>query len=143
MIGLLSAVALLGMSVWILADWWFSPKQPRFRVRIASDPLARLRTMLIEADLEDWHARYVVLASLGLALACGAIVYQALGWLIPGAVATVAGALAPVLYVWHRRAERRTTRQEQLAVNVRKSWTLLGAGNRTGKRKSPKRAKSA
>ena len=82
MIGLLSAVALLGMSVWILADWWFSPKQPRFRVRIASDPLARLRTMLIEADLEDWHARYVVLASLGLALVCGAIVYQALGWLI-------------------------------------------------------------
>jgi integrase len=34
-------------------------------------------------------------------------------------------------------------RQEQLAVNVRKSWTVLAAGNQTGKRKSPKRAKSA
>jgi hypothetical protein len=34
-------------------------------------------------------------------------------------------------------------RQEQLAVNVRKSWTVLNAGNQTGKRKSPKRAKSA
>ena len=34
-------------------------------------------------------------------------------------------------------------RQEQLAVNVRKSWTVLDAGNQTGKRKSPKRAKSA
>jgi integrase/recombinase XerD len=34
-------------------------------------------------------------------------------------------------------------RQEQLAVNVRKSWTVLAAGDQTGKRKSPKRAKSA
>src|SRR5208283_1252187 len=34
-------------------------------------------------------------------------------------------------------------RQEQLAVNVRKSWNVLNAGNQTGKRKSPKRAKSA
>jgi integrase/recombinase XerD len=34
-------------------------------------------------------------------------------------------------------------RQEQLAVNVRKSWTVLHAGNQTGKRKSPKRARSA
>jgi integrase len=34
-------------------------------------------------------------------------------------------------------------RQEQLAVNVRKSWTVLTAGSQTAKRKSPKRAKSA
>jgi integrase/recombinase XerD len=34
-------------------------------------------------------------------------------------------------------------RQEQLAVNVRKSWTVVEAGNQTEKRKSPKRAKSA
>jgi integrase len=34
-------------------------------------------------------------------------------------------------------------RQEQLAVNVRKSWAVLDAGKKTGKRKLPKRAKSA
>jgi integrase/recombinase XerD len=34
-------------------------------------------------------------------------------------------------------------RQEQLAVNVRRSWTVLTAGNQIGKRKSPKRTKSA
>ena len=34
-------------------------------------------------------------------------------------------------------------RQEQLAANVRKSWTVLDVGKQTGKRKSPKRAKSA
>jgi hypothetical protein len=34
-------------------------------------------------------------------------------------------------------------RQEQLALNVRKSWIVLDAGIKTGKRKSPKRAKSA
>ncbi len=129
MIGLASAVALLGMSVWILADWWFAPRQPRFRVRIASSLWARLRTMLIEAELEDWHARYVVLASLGLALVCGTTVYQALGWLIPGAVATVAGASAPVLYVWHRRAERRTTRQEQLADALERARDELQTGS--------------
>jgi integrase/recombinase XerD len=34
-------------------------------------------------------------------------------------------------------------RQEQLAANVRKAWNVLETGNETGKRKSPKRAKSA
>ena len=34
-------------------------------------------------------------------------------------------------------------RQEQLAANVRKAWSVLDMGNEPGKRKSPKRAKSA
>jgi integrase/recombinase XerD len=34
-------------------------------------------------------------------------------------------------------------RQEQLAANVRKAWSVLDTGNKTAKRKSQKRAKSA
>ncbi len=34
-------------------------------------------------------------------------------------------------------------RQEQLAVNVRKAWSVLDTGNQTARRKSPKRVKSA
>lgn len=34
-------------------------------------------------------------------------------------------------------------RQEQLAANVRKAWNVLDAGNKTARRKSPKRVKSA
>ena len=34
-------------------------------------------------------------------------------------------------------------RQEQLAVNVRKAWSVLDTGNQTARRKSPKRAISA
>jgi integrase/recombinase XerD len=34
-------------------------------------------------------------------------------------------------------------RQEQLAVNVRKAWSVLDTGNQIARRKSPKRVKSA
>jgi integrase len=34
-------------------------------------------------------------------------------------------------------------RQEQLAVNVRKAWSVLETGNQTARRKSPKRVKTA
>jgi integrase/recombinase XerD len=34
-------------------------------------------------------------------------------------------------------------RQEQLAANVRKAWNVLDTGNKNGKRKSPRRVKSA
>lgn len=33
-------------------------------------------------------------------------------------------------------------RQEQLAANVRKAWNVLDTGNKTARRKSPKRVKS-
>jgi len=46
-------------------------------------------------------------------------------------------------YKFPRSGQWVKARQEQLAVNVRKSWTVLAAGNQTGKRKSPKRVKSA
>ena len=34
-------------------------------------------------------------------------------------------------------------RQEQLAANVRKAWNVLHTGNKTARRKPPKRVKSA
>lgn len=117
MIGLWAAVALFGGAVWLALDEVYvrrheapatfdARRQPRLR---------KLRRALAEADL-DISPRLLALAT-----ACGAVivfiaVYQAIGWLVPSLFAAVGVTAAPMVYVWWRRENRLTDKEEALIV---------------------------
>ncbi len=121
MIGLLAAAALLGLSLWLLADWWLvpaRPTRPRELMRMRkpfSNRLDALGQVLIEAELEHWRPGAVALASAGVGLVVGVAVFQILGWFVPALCWALGIGSLPYLYIWRRRDRLRTARQEQLA----------------------------
>jgi len=118
-IGLLAAAALLGLSLWLLADWWLVPLRPKRPRRPAhrpiSDRLDALGQVLVEAELEHLRPRVVVLTSLAMFLVVGVAVFQILGWVVPALCWALGIASLPFVYIWRRRDRLRTARQEQLA----------------------------
>lgn len=119
MIGLLTAWALLGLGLWLLADWWLIPSRPtpgpRPTATALSRRLAALGQLLVEAELEQWRPGTVVICSIGLGLLAGALAFQQLGWAVPSLCWAVGVGSVPLVYIWRKHERLRTARQEQLA----------------------------
>jgi tight adherence protein B len=114
-IGLWAAVALFGASVWLLLDEvYVRQRQPR-QQSAKRDRLRPLRIALAEADLEV-SPQMVVFASTASAVLVFVTVVQAMGWLVPGLFAAVVAAAAPGIYVWWRRENRLSEKEEALIV---------------------------
>jgi Flp pilus assembly protein TadB len=130
-IGVLAAWALLGLGLWLLADWWLVPSRPvaipRPQSRPLADRLEALGQVLVEAELEQWRPGAVVLASLLLGLVAGALAFQQLGWLVPALCWAVGVASLPFVYIWRKREQLRTARQEQLAPLLEQAGDELHA----------------
>ena len=131
MIGLLAAAVLLGLTVWMLADWWLVPSRPARERRPVRRPMARqmeaLRQVLLEAELEQWQPESVVAASAGLGLLAGVLAFQVLGWLVPALCLTAAVGSLLLLYLLRRRDQLRTARQDQLAPLLERARDELEA----------------
>ncbi len=131
MIGLLAAWALLGLGLWLLADWWLVPARPARPRRRTSGPvsgrLEALGQVLVEAELEQWKPGAVVGCSIGLGLVAGALAFQQLGWAVPALCWAVGVGSLPLVYIWRRREQLRTARQEQLAPLLERARDELQA----------------
>jgi Flp pilus assembly protein TadB len=131
MIGLLAAWAMLGLGLWLLADWWLVPARPARSRRPTSRPLAdrleALGQVLVEAELEQWRPGAVVACSLALGLLAGAVAFQQLGWAVPALCWAVGVGSVPLVYVWRKRERLRTARQEQLAPLLERARDELQA----------------
>jgi Flp pilus assembly protein TadB len=131
MIGLLAAWAMLGLGLWLLADWWLVPARParsrRPTSRRLSDRLEVLGQVLVEAELEQWRPGTVVACSLVLGLLAGAVAFQQLGWAVPALCWAVGVGSVPLVYVWRKRERLRTARQEQLAPLLERARDELQA----------------
>ncbi len=131
MIGLLAATALLVLSLWLLADWWFVPSRPTRAGRPVSQPVAKrleaLGQVLTEAELEQWRPGAVVLCSGALGLIAGVAAFQALGWLVPALCWALGLGSLPFVYIWRKRDQLRAARTEQLAPLLERARDELEA----------------
>jgi tight adherence protein B len=131
MIGVLAAWALLGLSLWLLADWWLVPSRPMRRRRPTpwpfSDRLEALRQALVEAELEQWRPGTVAISSVLLGLVAGALAFQQLGWVVPALFWALGVGSLPLVYIWRKREQLGTARQEQLAPLLERARDELQA----------------
>ena len=131
MIGLVAAWALLGLGLWLLADWWLVPARPARRGRPTSGPLSgrleALGQVLVEAELEQWKPGTVVTCSVVLGLVAGALAFQQLGWAVPALCWAAGIGSLPLVYIWRKRERLRTARQEQLAPLLERARDELQA----------------
>jgi tight adherence protein B len=130
-IGLLAAWALLGLGLWLLADWWLVPARPARPRRPTSGPLSgrleALGQVLVEAELEQWKPGTVVTCSVVLGLVAGALAFQQLGWAVPALCWAAGIGSLPLVYIWRKRERLRTARQEQLAPLLERARDELQA----------------
>jgi len=130
-IGLVAAWALLGLGLWLLADWWLVPARPARPRRPTSGPfsgrLEALGQVLVEAELEQWKPGTVVACSVVLGLVAGALALQQLGWVVPALCWAVGVGSLPLVYIWRKREQLHTTRQEQLAPLLERARDELQA----------------
>ncbi len=115
MIGLWAAVALFGASVWLMLDEVYVRPRRRSEQTAKRDHLRSLRVVLAEADL-DISPRLVLIASGASAIIACVAVIQAMGWVVAGLFAAVVAAAAPGIYVWWRRENRLSEKEEALIV---------------------------
>jgi tight adherence protein B len=131
MIGLLAASALLGLSLWLLADWWFVPSRPIRSEPSVTGPLSErldaLGQLLTEAELEQWRPGAVVIWSCALGLVAGSAAFQILGWLVPALCWSVGLGSLPFMYIWRKREQLRAARTEQLAPLLERARDELEA----------------
>ena len=130
-IGLLAATALLALSLWLLADWWFVPSRPTRAGRpvtaTVGQRLEALGQVLTEAELEQWRPGAVVLSSVALGLIAGVAAFQALGWLVPALCWALGLGSLPFVYIWRKRDQLRAARTEQLAPLLERARDELEA----------------
>jgi tight adherence protein B len=114
-IGLWAAVALFGGAVWLALDQLYVRHREPVPVLRPRPRLRWLRVVLAEADLQV-TPRLLLWLSAGAGLVLFVAVYQAIGWLVPSLFAGTAAAAAPMAYVWWRRENRLTEKEEALIV---------------------------
>jgi tight adherence protein B len=122
-IGLGAAVLLFCAAVWLLVDGWYAPERP-IVPRRARAGMGRLGRVLAEAEL-GWSPRVLVLASAGLLVLVFAVVFQAMGWLVPSLFAAGAAGLGPLVYVLWRREGRAAAKEEALVVALERAQEEL------------------
>src|SRR5919199_3024568 len=122
MIGLWAAVILFGAAVYLLVDGLSTGQEPATpRARGGMRPVRRV---LAEAEL-GWSPQTLIAASVGLAVVVFAIVFQAMGWLVPSLFAAGAAGLGPVAYALWRREARGAARDEALVVALERAQEEL------------------
>ena len=121
------AVPLIAIGLWLVHDGL--QRRPPRPPRRPSQVLLRLQDYLVQADLERWTPRRLLVVCLISAIWVGACVQLVLGWPLATIAAVPLGSIVPVLWVQARHGRVQAQTRQGLATALGQLAGSLAVGH--------------